>query len=118
MRMIVFVAMLAVTGGMLRAGVAQKASTPKPQDKVALGEEEVKQLLLLIDTEKKGKDLQARVDEGYGSGIRQAGHEQERRVRRQGTNAIEIACKPLHKCREMTEFQPQALMGFSPLRIP
>jgi hypothetical protein len=54
-QIIVFVAMLALTGGMLRPGVAQKASTPKPQDKVALGEDEVKQLLLLIDTEKKGK---------------------------------------------------------------
>ena len=54
-QIIVFVAMLALTGGMLRTGVAQKASTPKPQDKVALGEDEVKQLLLLIDTEKKGK---------------------------------------------------------------
>jgi hypothetical protein len=52
---IVFVAMLTVTGAMLRPGVAQKASAPKPQDKLALGEEEVKQLLLLIDTEKKGK---------------------------------------------------------------
>jgi len=51
----VFVAILALTGAMLRAGVAQKASTPKPQDKVALGEDVVKQLLLLIDTEKKDK---------------------------------------------------------------
>jgi hypothetical protein len=54
-RIIVFVAMLAASGVMLRTGVAQKASTPKPQDKLALGEDEVKQLLLLIDTEKKGK---------------------------------------------------------------
>jgi hypothetical protein len=54
-QIIAFVAMLALTGGMLRTGVAQKASTPKPQDKVALGEDEVKQLLLLIDAEKKGK---------------------------------------------------------------
>jgi Ca2+-binding EF-hand superfamily protein len=54
-RIIVLVAMLAVTGATLGTGVAQKASTPKPQDKVALGEDEVKQLLLLIDTEKKGK---------------------------------------------------------------
>ncbi len=34
---------------------AQKSSAPKPQDKVALGEEEVKQLLLLMDTDKDGK---------------------------------------------------------------
>src|ERR1700722_17262818 len=33
----------------------QKAAVPKPQDKLALGEGEVKQLLLLIDTDKTGK---------------------------------------------------------------
>lgn len=33
----------------------QRASTPKPQDKKALGEGEVKQLLLLMDTDKNGK---------------------------------------------------------------
>ena len=31
------------------------ASVPKPQDKVAIGENEVKQLLLLMDTDKNGK---------------------------------------------------------------
>jgi Ca2+-binding EF-hand superfamily protein len=35
--------------------LAQKASTPKSQEKVALGEEEVKRLLLLMDTDKDGK---------------------------------------------------------------
>jgi len=35
--------------------VAQKAATPKPQDQLALGEAEVKQLLLLMDTDKNGK---------------------------------------------------------------
>ena len=35
--------------------VAQKASVPKPQDKLALGEEQAEQLLLLIDTDKNGK---------------------------------------------------------------
>jgi Ca2+-binding EF-hand superfamily protein len=35
--------------------VAQKAAVPKPQDKLALGEAEVQQLLLLIDTDKNGK---------------------------------------------------------------
>jgi len=34
---------------------AQKASAPKSQDKVALGDENVKQLLLLIDTDKNSK---------------------------------------------------------------
>jgi len=35
--------------------VAQKAAAPKPQDKLVLGELEVKQLLLLMDTDKNGK---------------------------------------------------------------
>jgi hypothetical protein len=34
---------------------AQKQSVPKPQDRLALGENEVKQLLLLMDTSKNGK---------------------------------------------------------------
>jgi uncharacterized membrane protein len=34
---------------------AQKAAVPKPQDTLALGEDEVKQLLLLMDTDKTGK---------------------------------------------------------------
>jgi 5S rRNA maturation endonuclease (ribonuclease M5) len=40
---------------MLGTAVAQKASVPKPQDKLALGEAEVKQLLLFMDTDKDGK---------------------------------------------------------------
>ncbi|MFZ0137141.1 MAG: hypothetical protein WAK89_08790 [Candidatus Sulfotelmatobacter sp.] len=52
---VVFVAMFALAGATLRTCVAQKAAVPKPQDKLVLGEEEVKQLLLLIDTDKKGK---------------------------------------------------------------
>lgn len=35
--------------------IAQRASIPKASDKVALGEDEVKQLLLLMDTDKNGK---------------------------------------------------------------
>jgi hypothetical protein len=52
---IVFLAILAVTGVTLGLGLAQKAAAPKPQDRLALGEDEVQQLLLLIDTEKRGK---------------------------------------------------------------
>jgi EF hand len=38
------------------SSIAQtKAAVPKPQDKLALGEEEVKQLLLLMDTDKNGR---------------------------------------------------------------
>jgi hypothetical protein len=49
------IAMLATTWGMVGAPVAQKAAVPKPQDKLAIGEDEAKQLLLLVDTNKKGK---------------------------------------------------------------
>ncbi len=45
---VVLFAIVAVAAG-------QRASTPKRQDKEALGEGEVKQLLLLMDTDKNGK---------------------------------------------------------------
>jgi|SRR5271167_4823630 len=48
-------AVLVATWAMLGTAVAQRAATPKPQDKLALGEAEVKQLLLLMDTDKNGK---------------------------------------------------------------
>jgi len=52
---VAFVVLVAIgtTVGAPRA--QQKAAVPKPQDKVALGEPEVKQLLLLMDTDKNGK---------------------------------------------------------------
>jgi len=37
------------------ATAAQKASVPKPQNKLALAEDQVKHLLLLIDADKTGK---------------------------------------------------------------
>src|ERR1700680_5322766 len=49
------IAILATTWGMVGTAGAQKAEVPKPQDKLAIGEDEAKQLLLLIDTDKKGK---------------------------------------------------------------
>jgi len=52
---IVVMAVLVATWAMLGTAVAQRAATPKPQDKLALGEAEVKQLLLLMDTDKNGK---------------------------------------------------------------
>jgi hypothetical protein len=48
-------AMLVTTWALLGTAVAQKAAVPKPQDKLAIGEDEVKQLLLLMDTNKTGK---------------------------------------------------------------
>ena len=54
-RFIVIIAMLIAAWAMLGSAIAQKAAVPKPQDKLALGENEVKQLLLLIDTDESGK---------------------------------------------------------------
>jgi Ca2+-binding EF-hand superfamily protein len=51
---VVVIAVLVVTGTMLGNAAAQKASVPKPQNKLAIGEEAVKQLLRLMDTDKKG----------------------------------------------------------------
>jgi hypothetical protein len=52
---IVVIAVLVATWATLGTAVAQKAATPKPEDRLALGEPEVKQLLLLMDTDKNGK---------------------------------------------------------------
>jgi hypothetical protein len=48
------IAALVAAGAMLLAASPQKGD-PKPQDKLAIGEAEVKQLLLLMDTDKNGK---------------------------------------------------------------
>jgi EF hand len=49
------VAVLATSGAMVGTTVAQNASVPLVQDKLAIGEPQVKQLLLLMDTDKNGK---------------------------------------------------------------
>jgi EF hand len=51
----VVLAVLLTTWAMLGTAGARKAATPKAQDKLALGEPEVMQLLLLMDTDKNGK---------------------------------------------------------------
>jgi heme A synthase len=55
MLVVVVIAALVVTGAMVATAVAQKASATKPQDNLALGEGEVKKLLLLMDTDNDGK---------------------------------------------------------------
>lgn len=52
---VLLVAALFAIGAVVGTSFAQKAAVPKPQDKLALGEDEVKQLLLLVDTDKTGK---------------------------------------------------------------
>lgn len=51
---IVFIAVLVVTGTMLGTATAQKASVPKPQNKLAMAEDDVNHLLFLMDSDKKG----------------------------------------------------------------
>jgi hypothetical protein len=52
---IVAFSVLVATWAEPRTAAAQKAAVPKAQVKLALGEEEVKQLLLRIDTDENGK---------------------------------------------------------------
>jgi hypothetical protein len=54
MRSLVAIAVLVATWAILGTAVAQWQAVPKPQDKLALGEPEVTQLLLLMDTDKNG----------------------------------------------------------------
>ncbi len=49
------IVVLIATWAMLGTAAAQKATVPKPQEKLSLGGEEVKQLLLHMDTDKNGK---------------------------------------------------------------
>ncbi len=46
---------MVAAGSMLGNAAAQKVSVPKPQDNLALGEGEVKKLLLIMEADKKGK---------------------------------------------------------------
>ena len=53
---VLVIAVMLATGAMLGTAVAQqKVSDPKQPDKVGLGQEDVKQLLLLMDADKNGK---------------------------------------------------------------
>jgi len=48
------IAVLVATLTLLGNSAAQKASVLKPQDKLAMGEDDVRHLLLLMDADKKG----------------------------------------------------------------
>jgi len=48
-------ALMSATGAMAVTDLAQKPAAPKPQDKFALANENVKELLLLLDTDKNGR---------------------------------------------------------------
>jgi hypothetical protein len=50
-----FIAVLLAIWTMHETAIAQKAAVPKPQDNVTLGEDEVKQLLILMDADNDNK---------------------------------------------------------------
>ena len=53
--LVIITAVLAAAAILGTSAFAQRASVPKPQNKTALRDNEVKQLLLLMDTDKNGK---------------------------------------------------------------
>jgi hypothetical protein len=53
-RIIGIITVLATAGTVLCTAAAQKASVPRPQDNLAMGEEQVRQLLPLMHADKKG----------------------------------------------------------------
>lgn len=53
-RFIVLMAVVVVAATFLGTAAAQKASVPRPQDRLAMGEEHVKQLLLIMETDSHG----------------------------------------------------------------
>ena len=55
MFVVIVTAVLVASGAVLGTAVAQKASALKPQDNLALGEGEVKKLVLLMDADNDGK---------------------------------------------------------------
>ena len=54
LRVLVIIGVLVVTGTVLGNATAQKASVPRPQDRLSMGEDNVKQLLALMNADKKG----------------------------------------------------------------
>ncbi len=83
------------------AAVAQKAATPKPQDKLALGEAEVKQLMLLMGADKNGKISKQEWMKFMEAEFDGLDKDKKGQLDRQGTGAIEVACKLPRKCGEV-----------------
>ena len=53
-RMVRMITMLVAAGTVLCSATAQKMPVPRPQDNLAMAEDQVRQLLLLMHTDKKG----------------------------------------------------------------
>ena|ERR1700687_855788 len=55
LRIIVMLIVVVASGPMVRTAFTRQDAPPKPQDKLTLGHDEAKQLLLLIGPDKNGK---------------------------------------------------------------
>jgi hypothetical protein len=96
--MIVAIAILVAIWAMAGNALAQtEAAVPKPQDKLALGEEEVKQLLLLIDTEKSGKISKAEYMKFLEAEFDRLDKDKSGDSGREGVNAIKVASESLQR---------------------
>jgi hypothetical protein len=54
-RIVGIITVLAAAGTLLCSAAAQKASVPRQQDTLAMGEDQVRQLLLLMPTDRNGR---------------------------------------------------------------
>ena len=90
-RALVAIAVLVATWTIFGTAVAQRQAVPKAQDKLALGEPEVKQLLLLMDTDKNGKISKEEWMKFMEAEFDRLDTDKERAVGREGARAIEIA---------------------------
>jgi hypothetical protein len=91
----VLIIVLFAGGSFVGTAIAQKKTPDAPkQNSLALGEDEVKQLLLLMDTDKNGKISKKEFIGVHGRGVQQIGHGQKRRTGRQGIDPIPGAGKP------------------------
>jgi 5S rRNA maturation endonuclease (ribonuclease M5) len=69
-------------------------SAPKSQHKLALGQDDVKQLLLLMDTDRNGKISKQEHMKFMEAEFERLDKDKKRGARRQGINAIEFTCNP------------------------
>ena len=101
---------------MLGNAAAQKDSVPKPQDKLALGENDVKHLLPLMEADRLWESVPAGVHEVYGRRVRQIGQSEERRTGCQGSHPIEFFGQPF--CRQVVAPSAQLADSLSTLLLP
>jgi hypothetical protein len=100
-RAIVAFAALVATWTILGTAVAQRQAVPKAQDKLALGENEVKPLLLLMDTDENGKISKQEWMKFMEAEFDRLDKDKKGQLDCHGTRAIEVACKPPRQCGEV-----------------